>query len=137
MSLLHKPKPLSWKPVRRGDTYCAPACGGGCTIHAFNQAKTNAQSLVDGLGRGWKPHVWENLGWHFSAISPDGRIKVHPFGGGMKGYTAFIGLDASAGGKWTGQHRLPKTAIKKAMATVRAESAVLNEVIAMCDKIGF
>ncbi len=136
MSTKTKPTTDRWKAVRRGDTYCAPACGGGCTIHAFNQATTNAQSLADGLGNGWKPHVWENLGWHYSAISPDGRIKVHPFGSGLKGYTAFIGLDSSGGGKWTGQHRFPKTAIKKAMAEVRAESAILNEVVAMCDKMG-
>jgi hypothetical protein len=59
---------LSWKPVRKGQVYCAPACGGGCTWAAHQQAWERARELCDRLGPGWKPHVWENLDWHYQAV---------------------------------------------------------------------
>lgn len=69
-------KPLSWKPVRRGATYCAPACGGGCTRDSFEMATSSAKLLANGLGSAWVPHVWENLGWHFIAKSKNGSASV-------------------------------------------------------------
>ena len=72
-------KPLSWKPRLQGEIYCSPACGGGCTKVAHDAAKKQASELAKQLGKGWKPHVWENLGWFAKAISSCGRIKVyHP-----------------------------------------------------------
>lgn len=62
------PKPaqtLSWKPVRRGKLYCAPACGGGCTVAAFDLAMADACACARALGNGWVPDVYENLGWHW------------------------------------------------------------------------
>jgi hypothetical protein len=57
---------LSWKPVRKGTIYCAPACGRGCTYVEYQQAKANAENLKRRLnGKGWKIEVYENLGWHF------------------------------------------------------------------------
>ena len=59
----------SWKAVRRGDVYCAPACGGGCTHAAYMQAQLGGERLARRLGPGFKPEVWENLGWHYCAVS--------------------------------------------------------------------
>lgn len=56
----------SWTPVRRGNAYCSPACGGRCTYSAYTHAHERAGQLVDTLGLGWSPRVWENLGWHWS-----------------------------------------------------------------------
>ena len=36
--------------------------------------------LAKSLGPRWKPHVWENLGWHYTAISPCGQIEVSAHG---------------------------------------------------------
>lgn len=118
-----KPKPLSWKPVRRGAIYCAPACGHGCTHAEFKAATAKAKTLCALLSqqsvKGWKPRVWENLGWHYAAISPCGRIKVHPLDAGWSGYTAFIGYPESPGGTWTGQAPTPLNAVKKAAAAAK------------------
>lgn len=56
-----------WKAVRKGKTFCAPACGCGCTVaeHAAVVKKAHAAAKV--LGNGWRVNVWENLGWHSSA----------------------------------------------------------------------
>jgi hypothetical protein len=62
------PKPartLSWRAVRRGKLYCAPACGGGCTIAEFDLAMAAACACARALGNGWVPDVYENLGWHW------------------------------------------------------------------------
>lgn len=57
---------LSWKPVRRGLIYCAPACGGDCTLASYRRAVESSDQLALALGSGWKPEVHENLGWYYS-----------------------------------------------------------------------
>jgi hypothetical protein len=65
-----------WTPVARGKIYCSPACGAGCTRGEHDRAKREALRLVNNLrGRGWKPIVWEGLGWHFKAVS--GPLEIH------------------------------------------------------------
>ena len=57
---------LSWKPVlRAGGIYCSTACGGGCTKAAYDSAVKQAAALAKKMGKGWKPFVHENLGWHY------------------------------------------------------------------------
>lgn len=58
---------LRWTPVRSGATYCSPACGARCTLSEFQAATRAAEKLAASLGPRWKPRVWENLGWHYSA----------------------------------------------------------------------
>ena len=67
---------LSWRPVRKGDVFCAPACGRGCTHAEYVHALTSAAAVVRRLGPGWRPVVSENLGWHYSVELVSG-IKVH------------------------------------------------------------
>lgn len=82
------PKPLSWKPVRRGALYCAPACGGGCTWAAYGEAHRKGNELARRLGPGWSPNVWENLGWHYSATAAGGLVAVHEYG--RRRFTAYM-----------------------------------------------
>lgn len=63
-------------PVRRGDIYCSPACGLNCKHEDFERAREGAAALCAALGEGWMPHVWENLGWHFSAKKGKGSATV-------------------------------------------------------------
>lgn len=100
---------LSWEPVRRGGVYCSPACGNGCTWPEYQEATTAAEKLCGILGDGWKPRVWENLGWHYEAHSPDGRLKVSPLTGG-DGYIALLGRPDEPGGKWSGIGETPQAA---------------------------
>jgi hypothetical protein len=118
-----KPKPLSWKARRRGATYCAPACGGGCTKAAYDQAQADAKRLQAIMGSEWEPRVWENLGWHFEVrwrgnterlfglrISPTyyQRRKI-------RGYMCFMG------GMSVGDGKTPWAALRAAVKIDRAD----------------
>lgn len=103
-------KTLSWKARLCGGVFCAPACGRGCTKAEYDEACRRARALARVLGRGWKPRVWENLGWHYNAVR--GTLKVSPDGG--SGYIAFLGEEASPGGYWTGQGQTPRAAAQEA-----------------------
>lgn len=81
---------LSWRPVREGDRFCAPACGRGCTHAEYVDALTKAAAVVKSLGPGWKPVVSENLGWYYSVEHVSG-MKVHCSAG--PSYWADIGVD--------------------------------------------
>lgn len=60
-------KEPSWKPMRRGALYCAPACGRECTWDEYQLAQRKAEAFAKKLGSAWTSNVWENLGWHYRA----------------------------------------------------------------------
>lgn len=119
-----KPPPLSWEPRLSADrrTYCSPACGAGCRKFAHAVATKCAAALCQQLGAGWTPKVWENLGWHWGAVSACGRWKVHGHGGH---YSAFLGRPES-GGRWAGGGKTPRAAIKAAWRDARAAIAEVS-----------
>lgn len=100
-----QPKDLSQTPKRRGDVYCSPRCGYGCTWLAYQQAKSAAAKLCNSLGRGWRPRVWENLGWHYEAL----REGVEVYGEGPAG--PFMVILAH---QYVGHGRTPRKAIREA-----------------------
>jgi hypothetical protein len=74
----------NWTPQEQpGGIYCSPACGVRCTKSEHDEAHRLAAELCASLGDGWKPRVWENLGWHYSAEK--GKMKIHPPYGLAKG----------------------------------------------------
>lgn len=75
-----KLRELSWKPKRKGEIYCSPACGRGCTISEFKNAVQEATELCNVLGKHWKPHVWENMGWHWCVQFKSGKLTVWDHG---------------------------------------------------------
>lgn len=125
-----KAEALSWDPVRCGDIYCAPACGGKCTWAAYQEAHKNAKALVLMLGEGWVSDVWENLGWHWAAKTVDGLMKVHPstYKGVVSEYTAFFG--EGVGGQWTGRDKDPIVAVENAHAQVRQTKERIERMLA-------
>lgn len=110
---------LNWKPRR-------------CTHAAYRAARKLGKALAKTCGKGYTINVWENSGWHHSAISPCGRIKVHG-GSGLFAkchiYTAFLGQPARAGGTWAESGRTPKAAIRKVVAVAKSELAKIGAVI--------
>lgn len=107
---------LSWKAVRKGARYCAPACGCGCTYTGYLAAQKSGAALAKRLGKGWRPRVHENCGWHFSAISPCSAVEVHDHG--SNGYWAnFQGAQ-----QFHANANTPRAAVKKALA--RGEAAL-------------
>ncbi len=121
---------LSWKPVRHGDTYCSPACGGGCTYAEFEKATKKAAALAKRLGPNWKPKVWENLGWHYSIVDKENSIEVCP---STKDNLYFC-LPNPSYTFWCDEKHYcdPKRAVK---ATVRLVRKVANEHLAVASKM--
>ena len=59
-----------WVPVRQGRFFCSPACRCRCLLADNIRATKGATLLLKKLkGMGWQSVVWENLGWHFKAVS--------------------------------------------------------------------
>jgi hypothetical protein len=78
---------LRWKPILTPDgIYCSPACGGRCTKSAFDLATSKAAELAARMGPGWKPNVWENLGWHWQIDK--GAVQI--YSPREDGYTAMF-----------------------------------------------
>jgi len=131
-----------WTPRRKGAVYCSPACGGGCTHAAHRAASRAAAALAARLGHGWKPRVWENLGWYYAAEVPtpkgwagfDGRLEVHPvLTGGGKGKPArFVRYDAYLG-SYVGSGRAPEEAVLAAVHDARRDLSGLARLIAQAD----
>ncbi len=116
---------LSWKPRRNGDIYCAPACGRNCTLAEYKQARERVATLKLILGRGWTARIWENLGWHYCAISPCGRITVH-----SSHHKDTVSFYASLQDRWTSkQHRNPRTSVREVIAIVKADLATIGAAI--------
>ena len=108
---------------------CAKWCGGGCTQAQYDAAIVAAKVLSTSLGYGWKPRVWENLGWHYCAVSRNGFVKVHPFFDWrvkkVTSYTAFIG-DIVGGGRYTGDGDTPEKAIAAAELEARKDHTAIS-----------
>jgi len=63
--------------VRRGSIYCAPWCGANCTWAAFQEATKRGEALAKLLGDGWKPRVWENMGWFYEVTNGILEVKTN------------------------------------------------------------
>lgn len=113
---------LSWAPVRHKTIYCAPACGGGCTLEDFNEATEKAQKLADALGRAWRPRVWENLGWHYSAVCVNGKASVREYD--RKTYSADIHV---GGSQWIAEASTPRKAFEKALGSAHLSMHQANK----------
>jgi hypothetical protein len=98
---------------------CADWCGGGCTQEQYAQAVQAADKLVQQLGEGWRPEVYENLGWHFGAASPCDRVRVSVRKG--DNYLALIGEAGSHAGQWAGVGDTAKAAVGAVLARTKAE----------------
>ncbi len=111
---------------------CAKWCGSGCTEEAYQKATRDAEVLAKQLGDGWKPRVWENMGWHFEAVSSCGRLEVHgpDTRNGGRFYTAYLGEADEPGGRWAEHGKTAKAAVK---ATVREGKRELAEVTALLE----
>lgn len=107
---------------------CAPWCGHGCTDEQYQKAVRQGDALAKQLGKGWKSRVWENMGWHFAAVSSCGRLEVHSHGG--HSFTAYLGEANEPGGRWAEHGHSAKAAVR---ATVREGKRELAEVAALVE----
>lgn len=129
-----KKKPLSWRAVRRGPIYCAPACGHGCTFAAYQRAKAAAERLAAQLGPGWKTRVNENMGWHWSVHGGGGHLHISPFyyKGKIHSFTVFVSdtPEKCCIGRWTAEGDTAKQALEAAIAKAMGEAARITREMA-------
>lgn len=123
----------SWVPKRQGRRYCAPACGFGCTWAQYREATRRAEALARKLGDGWTTDVRENLGWFWYVVSPCKRVSLAPLLAG-KGFAAFVAGDVDplptpGIGRWRGNGRTARAAIRAAVKRARAEAAAINRAL--------
>lgn len=105
---------------------------------AHDKAQHDATALcltLGGANTKWTPRVWENLGWHYGAISPCGRIKVYPLGM-SRGYHAFFGSEDSSGGRWVESASTAKAAIRKVVARGIRERDEIDDMLRGLPYIG-
>src|SRR5262245_4632957 len=109
---IQRPAQSDWEPKRDGKIYCSPGCGRGCTWKEYRAAIRDGMALAKVCGPVYKYRVYENLGWHFEAISPCGRIRV--FQDSVRGwYWAGLGRRGEVGMLYVSPNvRSPKLAIK-------------------------
>lgn len=117
-----------WKPIRKGDTYCAPFCGRGCKFSEYVKANRQAAQCLKLLGgpkSGWKIRVWENLGWHWSVGRPGLRVegKKYTFDEVMEYTCDFVDSDGLSTPLWarTGHRRFrdPRIAVRDTINKMR------------------
>lgn len=130
-------KNLSWTPRRRGDIFCAPACGFDCTFAAYEAAVSMSDTIASLFGHGWRGHVWENLGWHWCIVAPNRRASISPsiHKGKIDGWAAYISAtpgEGVAGGRWVAHGKNPKAALVAALEKAQDD---YREVKAACDDV--
>lgn len=115
-----------WKARRKGNIYCAPACGGNCTWAAYQQAKRDSLELVRELGTGWTAHVWENLGWHWEVRDASNCLNVVV--GRTGRFTAYLG-EGGGGSRWFDHGKSPQAAIRGVIRQAKRELEGIKKLV--------
>jgi len=116
-----------WQPIRDGDKYCAPACGAGCTYDQYEWAKQCGHALVAMLdSNNFKPRIWENLGWHYSATTKDDNHEEGDFFIQVYDYNqerqVKYWVDIQVGGRqYTGHFDCPNEGINSLMTQLMSD----------------
>jgi hypothetical protein len=122
-----------WVPRKYQKTgihrYCSPGCGGDCTDAAHRLARRNANRLCDDLGQGWEPRVWENLGWHYSALKGQCQVYEYYSVTGKRAGHADLSVEGVRQfiAEWSGD---PKKGVRKVGEFALTAARVLNTAIA-------
>jgi hypothetical protein len=133
MAVKKKSIRLSWKPVRRGAIYCAPACGYECTWREYQSALRRADSMRRLLEKAfplqWKARVHENMGWHYGVVSSCGRLKVSGCNFEIASFTAFLGDANFPGGTWAEHGTTPLEAVRNVIKMAREDLESVGAVL--------
>lgn len=111
--------------MNRSDRKCAKWCGRGCTVGMYLDAKEKGAALAKKLGKGWKPRIFENLGWHYEAVDKSGFWKVHATSPGCPADSQYI---AYLGGLFHGFGGTPKSAIENTIEVFREQFVLYHRL---------
>lgn len=108
---------------RKGERFCCPGCGRGCTWDEYLRAVKAAKKLIDRLGPGWVARVWDNLGWHYSAELAEARLSVSVYTHKRETtYHVLMHYEADAGGGvWHASAPTPEAAIQLTLESAQKE----------------
>ncbi len=90
------------------------------------EATDKGHAMAQELGKGWTTTLWENMGWHYTALSHGLTVEVfHPYNGG---YLALIHEPGEVGGQsgLTGHGDTPRKAVENTVRLTRAEIGKLE-----------
>jgi len=91
------------------------------------KAMKAARSLAKKLGRGWKPRVWANSGWHYQVVSPCGRLVVFPgHQDWHQDWHVLLGDRGSGTGRYKAHARTFRVAIRRVIEIARADLAAIG-----------
>lgn len=83
------------------------------------------------LGRGWTSVVHENLGWHWTAVSECGRIRVS--GGYLelnpKRFSAMLCRPGDVAGLYVADGRTPRSAVNNVIKKAKEDLARIGAFI--------
>lgn len=109
-------------------------------LNRKDDAEREARNLIALLkGTGWKPRVWDNMGWHYKAVS--GPIQVYPSILDGK-FWCMIGSrpkdTAGGAGFWTPQRtrcfKDPNRAVKDALGYVYPFVEQVNQTLKAAER---
>ena len=126
----------NWKVVRKGKIYCAPACGGYCTLAQYRTMKKHAEKMCKQLGKGWKPKLTHNLGWFCAVVKSHTTIHYHDDRSGHNfapEYSAWIEIEIGGHTFQTiNDHKDMKKALAKSIKQARKLMyKILSEIDAL------
>lgn len=117
-----------WTPIRNGEIFCSPACGGQCKRVDFDHVSAQAGVLAAKLGRGWMPIVWENLGWYFKVQKGAATVRINSKGN-FEACVEVNFIDNSTA-QILQSHRDPRRAVELANDIVRSKIETLKRTLA-------
>ncbi len=95
----------------------------------------NARELCKKLGPGWKPYVWENLGWHYCAENTQMVVYAQKFQGSRVKYNCMLSDDPEyrhcGSSLWTDGETFndPIKAVKHTLEIAEKEVNKLTKII--------
>lgn len=68
----------NWTPrALPNGVYCSPRCGASCKRKDYERAVAKSEKVAKALGPGWKPEVWENMGWFWRVTKGDFEVSQY------------------------------------------------------------
>lgn len=117
-----------WKPIRKGDVFCSPGCGGGCLRKDYEFVVAKSKRLAVDLGPGWEPNVFENMGWYWTVENKKLHLSVYQNQNGKQ-------TSAVLGDAFTGYGRTPEAAIRQAAMAAVPEYERLKAIVELAKTI--
>lgn len=111
--------PMDHSGHKPDDACCSPQwCGLGCTHADYEAVRQLAEKTCRQLGPGWKPRVFENLGWH--GFAEAAGVHVSPPRRAGDRYSVILN------GHYTASAKTARAAVRKAFKLAELDVLALQ-----------